>query len=91
MNKFSDFTKNNQFSNRVDMEENNKEKVESYMNKYINLSQQDLMKEFMKLTNQRKANGEFNQAEIDKIKETLNPYLTEEQKHNLESIINMVK
>ena len=91
MNKFSDFTKNNQFSNRVDMEENNKEKVESYMNKYINLSQQDLMKEFMKLTNQRKANGEFNQAEIDKIQETLNPYLTEEQKHNLESIINMVK
>lgn len=91
MNKFSDFAKNNQFSNRVDMEENNKEKVESYMNKYINLSQQDLMKEFMKLTNQRKANGEFNQAEIDKIKETLNPYLTEEQKHNLESIINMVK
>ena len=91
MNKFSDFTKNNQFSNRVDIEENNKEKVESYMNKYINLSQQDLMKEFMKLTNQRKANGEFNQAEIDKIKETLNPYLTEEQKHNLESIINMVK
>ena len=91
MNKFSDFAKNNQFSNRVDMEENNKEKVESYMNKYINLSQQDLMKEFMKLTNQRKANGEFNQAEIDKIKETLNSYLTEEQKHNLESIINMVK
>lgn len=91
MNKFSDFTKNNQFENTSKLETEKEKVVEGYMNKYKNFSQQDLLNEFVKLTNQKKANGEFNQAEIDRIKETLNPYLTNEQKQNLENLINMVK
>lgn len=91
MNKFSDFTKNNQFENTSKPEIEKEKVVEGYMNKYKNFSQQDLLNEFVKLTNQKKANGEFNQAEIDRIKETLNPYLTNEQKQNLENLINMVK
>ena len=75
MNKFSDFTKNNQFENTSKPEIEKEKVVEGYMNKYKNFSQQDLLNEFVKLTNQKKANGEFNQAEIDRIKETLNPYL----------------
>lgn len=89
MNKFSDFAKTNleQKNNYV----NSKQKVEDYMCKYSNLSQEELMKEFLKVSNEKKRNGGFSASEINNIKSTLAPFLNDEQKLNLDNLINMVK
>ena len=56
MGKFSDFAKEHSVSE--DAPNKSKEKVEDYMNKYSNLSQEELMKEFLKVSQEKKKNGE---------------------------------
>ena len=87
MNKFSDFTKAdiNKESDR------NKEKVEDYLNKYSGLNNDELMREFIKASMEKKKNGGFSAGEIENIRATLSPFLNSEQKKNLENLINMVK
>lgn len=89
MGKFSDFAKKPSVSE--DAPNKSKEKVEDYMNKYSNLSQEELMKEFLKVSNEKKRNGGFSASEINNIKSTLAPFLNDEQKLNLDNLINMVK
>ena len=87
MNKFSDFTKVD-----INKESNqNKEKVEDFLNKYSGFNKDELMQEFLKVSMEKKKNGGFSAGEIENIKSTLSPFLNSEQKKNLESLINMVK
>ena len=87
MNKFSDFTKVD-----INKESNqNKEKVEDFLNKYSGFNKDELMQEFLKVSMEKKKNGGFPAGEIENIKSTLSPFLNSEQKKNLESLINMVK
>lgn len=88
-NKFSDFAKVDPV--KSEEETLNKTKVEDYMNKYSSFSQEELMKEFLKLSQEKKNNGGFSSSEINGIKETLAPFLNEQQKHSLDNLINMVK
>lgn len=89
MGKFSDFAKEPSVSE--DAPNKSKEKVEDYMNKYSNLSQEELMKEFLKVSQEKKKNGGFSTGEINNIKQTLAPFLNSEQMQNLDNLINMVK
>jgi len=89
MNKFSDFVRTDPI--KTQPTENDKNKVENYMNRYSNLSQDELMKEFLRVSQEKKKNGGFSSSEINNIKETLAPFLSEEQKQNLNNLINMVK
>ncbi|MBE5757502.1 MAG: hypothetical protein E7345_01040 [Clostridiales bacterium] len=101
MGNFSDFIKNenntyknnnesNMKNNNID-ENANKIKLEEMINNYKGLSQSELMNEFIKMTMKKKKDGTLKESELENIKKTILPYLTEEQKTNLENILNMVR
>lgn len=101
MGNFSDFIKNEnntyKNNNESDIKNNNidenanKIKLEEMINNYKGLSQSELMNEFIKMTMKKKKDGTLKESELENIKKTILPYLTEEQKINLENILNMVR
>ena len=102
MSDFSEFIKNmnninnNEFKDskrdsKAEQEIPNNAKLEDMINKYSKYSNEDLMSEFLKLTAEKKCNGELSNNEIEKMKSTILPLLNEEQKNNLEKILNVVK
>ena len=69
----------------------NTEKLESKIQKYSNLSESELLSEFLNLTMKKKREGTLGDEELENLKATLTPYLDDNQKKNLQSIIDMVK
>lgn len=67
------------------------EKLEDMINKYSEYSNDKLLEEFMKLTIEKKKKGELTESELNNIKNTILPFLNDEQKKNLDNIIKMVK
>lgn len=91
MSKFSEYiNENNNEINQRNDENINKEKMEDLIDKYSSYNANELMNEFLKLTNEKKKKGELNQSEINSIKQTISPFLNDEQKNNLDQIMNMV-
>ena len=94
MSNFSDFlkdeSKKNITSNDSDNKDNDNKKLEDIIHKYEAYSQNDLMKEFLKLTHEKKQKGELSEGELEKLKMTILPFLNDEQKVNLNKIIDMV-
>ncbi len=66
------------------------DKVEDLMDKYKNYSQEELIQEFIKESKKQKENGELNSFQIENIKNTLSPYLTDSQKQNLNNLMDMI-
>ena len=64
--------------------------VENSINKYSNYSEDELMNEFLKVTKERKSKGEINAEEIENLKNTLYPMLTEEQKARFNYLIKFM-
>ncbi|MBP5651406.1 MAG: hypothetical protein J6X00_01910 [Clostridia bacterium] len=64
--------------------------LEKLISKYSKKSQSELMNEFIKLSSEKIKNGTFNKENINNIKNTIFPYLTEEQKKSFYSIISQV-
>ena len=64
--------------------------LKKMVDKYSGLSNDELMKEFVRLTTEKKRNGELGRGELSNIKNTIMPYLDEKQKSKLNSIIDMV-
>ena len=60
------------------------------MDKYKNYSQEELIQEFIKESKKQKQNGELNSFQIENIKNTLSPYLTDSQKQNLNNLMDMI-
>ena len=101
MSNFSDFLNNqnneqinkstlyNDSNNSNSTEEKTKN-LENLINKYSNYSNDDLMREFLKLTMDKKKKGELNREELENIKNTILPYLDEKQKQNLKQILDLV-
>lgn len=87
MGKFSDYSYDVGSQNN----EQKENKYEERIREYSKLSSNELMQEFLKLTMNQKSKGGLKDAELDGIKNTLYPYLNDEQKSSLNSIINMVK
>ena len=92
MSSFNEFIKDNRSSENVKntkIDDRNK-KLEEKINEYQKLSSNDLMQEFIKLTIEKKQNGELTKKELENIKHTILPYLNEDQKHSLENLLDMV-
>ena len=71
--------------------ESSNKSVEEMYNNYKNMNSAQLMQELFSQVNMQKQNGTFN---FDKLNESINqvlPYLGEEQKNNLLSILNSLK
>lgn len=88
MTKFSEYIEVN--SNNIDKSDA-KQTVENMLNKYGSYSEDELWSEFVNQTNEKQKSGELSGEKLDKIANTLTPYLNEEQKERLKSILKMVK
>lgn len=92
MSSFNDFIKDNKDSESVKdtyTEDRNK-KLEDKINEYQKLSSNELMQEFIKLTIEKKRNGELTKNELENIKQAIIPYLSEEQRQSLQNLLDMV-
>jgi len=97
MANFNDFLKDdkNKCESKVKVEtatsDNRNKKLEETINQYQKLTSDELMQEFIKLTIEKKNNGELSQDELSNIKNTILPFLNEEQKQSLEKILKVVE
>ena len=91
-NKFSDF--NDCDNNKInEIKKENPQMVsniENLMDKYSTLSNEELFNEFIKETKKWKENGTINSEYLANIKNTLSPYLNNEQKNNLNNLMDIV-
>ena len=86
--KFSDYIKNeNNNSNSNNIGSDN---IESFYNKYKDLSDNELLNEFVKQSHNLKQKGGLSDDKISNIKSTIFPYLNEEQKLKFEQLMKMV-
>lgn len=92
MGRFSDYDYNEKECENVGPEkiENSSEMYEKIIDKYSKLSEQELLQEFMNLTVSKKKNGSISGDDLEKMKATLSPYLSDTQKNNLDKIIKLV-
>lgn len=60
------------------------------VNHYKNLPQDDLMREFLKLSGNLKRNNGLDVDKINQIYSTLSPMLTPEQKQKLQNLLGMI-
>jgi len=89
---FSDFIKNSNNETNVKKEEKvSQENMEELINKYSKLDNNSLMKEFIKMTIDKKKKGELSNSEINSIKSAILPYLNTEQVSQLEKLLDLVE
>lgn len=67
------------------------ENLEKLIDKYSSLDDDILMKEFLKMTIERKKQGNLSESELEILKSTILPYLNEKQKESLEKILEIVR
>lgn len=93
MGNFSDYIKRTDINNsdNINVDNDKKEDLEKLIEKYSSLSDNDLMKEFLKMTIERKKQGKLNEEELTILKSTILPYLDESQKNTLENLLEMIK
>ena len=98
MSNFSDYIKNNSQGEKSSNNKNvninsqlNEQNLEKLIDKYSSQSSNDLLSEFIKLTIEKKKKGELNNQELQKIKSTIVPFLSQEQKSKLDEIIELVE
>ena len=66
-------------------------KAEDIINKYGNLSQEELMQELLKEAKAGRANGELTDQKLNDLQAKLSPFLSEEQRKNLNEILKMLR
>ena len=87
MANFSDYNWNKE-NNEQKLSEQDLEKL---IDKYSELDNDTLMKEFLKITLEKKKQGKLNDSEHSVLKNSILPYLNESQKQSLNSILEIVK
>lgn len=95
MSNFSDFI-NNYESKKTEKTNTNKsnpskEELQKMIDEYSSFSEDKLLKEFIKLTIEKKSKGELTEKDIIQMKSTIEPFLNSEQKQKLNDLIQMVK
>ena len=71
--------------------ENIKKQAQDSMNKYANFSQQELMDELVRQTNQKKQDGSLSQEKIEQMYQTIYNILPPENRQNLDNIFNKLR
>lgn len=89
MSKFSDFSKS--YSKEEIKNETTRESIEDMYEKYSKLDSNSLMDEFIKVSLERKRKGELSDSYFENIKNTLFPYLSEEQKIYYNDLVDKIK
>lgn len=87
MANFSDYNWNKE-NNEQKLSEQDLEKL---IDKYSELDNDTLMKEFLKITLEKKKQGKLSDSELNVLKNSILPYLNESQKQSLNSILEIVK
>ena len=87
MANFSDYNWNKE-NNEQKLSEQDLEKL---IDKYSELDNDTLMKEFLKITLEKKKQGQLSDSELSVLKNSILPYLNESQKQSLNSILEIVK
>lgn len=65
--------------------------LQESLNKYQNLSQDELMNELFKEAGRLKQNGSLNENSLNMLQSTLAPMLNSEQNEQLKNILNRIK
>lgn len=89
MANFSDY--NWSEKNKTQTQKPSEQDLEKLIDKYSELDSDSLMKEFLKMTLERKRQGKLDDNELSVIKNSILPYLNESQKQSLNSILEIVK
>ena len=87
MANFSDYNWNKE-NNEQKLSEQDLQKL---IDKYSELDNVTLMKEFLKITLEKKKQGKLSDSELSVLKNSILPYLNESQKQSLNSILEIVK
>ncbi|HBO49045.1 MAG TPA: hypothetical protein DD614_04370 [Clostridiales bacterium] len=87
MANFSDYNWNKE-NNEQKLSEQDLEKL---IDKYSELDNDTLMKEFLNITLEKKKQGKLSDSELSVLKNSILPYLNESQKQSLNSILEIVK
>jgi len=70
---------------------NKENELKEKIDKYSSYSQKELLEEFLLKSQEAKSKGVYEEDNINSIKSSLFPYLSEEQKEKFNNLINMVK
>ena len=92
--KFSEYTEDdNKIINnyKSNTQSKSSEDIEKMYNQYSKYSESELMQEFLKMSKLKKQKGELSDSVIDTYRNTLFPYLSDEQKKTFEYLLNVVK
>ena len=81
---------NNTESNSAESKTKEQE-LQDKLNAYSKLSYDELISEFLKVGSKAKETGMYSDDKISQIKDTLFPFLTDEQKMNFDKLIGLVK
>lgn len=96
---------NKSFSDFVNSEQSTQEKIqqakqkvqtedmsgfEELINNYSSYTEDELVQEFLRLTNEGKRNGTLNTESLKKLSETVKPMLTPKQQKMLEMFLNYI-
>ena len=68
-----------------------KQDIQNRLNKYQNMSENQLQAELFKEATRQKQNGNLDEKKLNDIKNTLSPMLDESQKNRLEDLIKMLR
>lgn len=65
--------------------------VDELMHKYSGCSENELMSELKKVTDQQKRSGQFSEADLSAAESSILPYLNEEQQAKLRQILDAIR
>lgn len=93
--KFSNFIESNDMKEDIDEIVSEKsttdiESTEKLIDKYSKYSTDELMNEFIKITEEKKRNGTLS-ADFDRYNSILQPYLNDEQKNRMRDLFDKVR
>lgn len=83
--------KKNTNNGKVNETKVDNKKIEDAYNTYKNMNQNELMEELINQVSKQKQDGTFNYQQINNSVQQLMPFLNDEQKNNLLSILQKIK
>ncbi len=66
------------------------EKLQQTFNKYQSMPQDQIVQEFLSMAKQQKNSGQLNKQNLDQISSTLSPFLNNQQKEFLDTLIHKI-
>ena len=94
---FFDNPKGNEGAKKIDEEdllkkvsEKDRENISEKYQEYSQMDNNQLMSEFLNMSRQRMAEGNLDSSEVQRIKDTLFPYLSVEQKEKFKELMDLI-